>query len=116
MHLLPACNARRKPLPYYRSGPKLALKACVPATEGVYRVSRSGRSKLFVVAGLLVALSLVLAGCGGGASGQQNGGGSEPVSGKRTPMRASRSAARERATASRPSARATPRSLTLPGP
>src|SRR5215208_3859624 len=82
MHLLPACNARRKPLPYYRSGPKLALKACVPATEGVYRVSRSGRSKLFVVAGLLVALSLVLAGCGGGASGQQNGGGSEPVSGE----------------------------------
>jgi phosphate transport system substrate-binding protein len=45
-------------------------------------VSRSGRSKLFVVAGLLVALSLVLAGCGGGASGQQNGGGSEPVSGE----------------------------------
>src|SRR5215212_5156735 len=82
MHLLPACNARRKPLPYYRSGPKLALKACVPATEGVYRVSRSGRSKLFVVAGLLVALSLVLAGCVGGASGQQNGGGSEPVSGE----------------------------------
>src|SRR5215216_1635876 len=80
MHLLPACNARRKPLPYYRSGPKLALKACVPATEGVYRVSRSGRSKSFVVAGLLVALSLVLAGCGGGASGQQNGGGSEGVS------------------------------------
>jgi phosphate transport system substrate-binding protein len=48
----------------------------------VYGVSRSGRSKLFVVAGLLVALSLVLAGCGGGASGQQNGGGSEPVSGE----------------------------------
>jgi phosphate transport system substrate-binding protein len=45
-------------------------------------VSTSGRSKLFVVAGLLVALSLVLAGCGGGASGQQNGGGSEPVSGE----------------------------------
>ncbi|HKH37695.1 MAG TPA: PstS family phosphate ABC transporter substrate-binding protein [Rubrobacter sp.] len=45
-------------------------------------MSRSGRSKLFVVAGLLVALSLVLAGCGGGASGQQNGGGSEPVSGE----------------------------------
>src|SRR5215203_7017626 len=82
MHFLPACNTRRKPLPYYRIGPKLALKTCVPATEGVYRVSRSGPSKLFVVAGLLVALSLVLAGCGGGASGKQNGGGSEPVSGE----------------------------------
>jgi phosphate transport system substrate-binding protein len=35
---------------------------------------------LFVVAGLIVALSLVLAGCGGGASGQENGG--EPVSGE----------------------------------
>ena len=34
-----------------------------------------------MVAGLIVALSLVLAGCGGGASGQQNGGG-EPVSGE----------------------------------
>jgi phosphate transport system substrate-binding protein len=45
-------------------------------------VSRSGRSKLFVVAALLVVLSLVLAGCGGGASGQQNGGGSEAVSGE----------------------------------
>ena len=44
-------------------------------------MSRTGRSKLFVVAGLIVALSLVLAGCGGGASGQQNGGG-EPVSGE----------------------------------
>jgi phosphate transport system substrate-binding protein len=60
----------------------LALKTCVPATEGVYGVSRSGRSKLFVVAGLLVVLSLVLAGCGGGASGQQNGGGSEAGSGE----------------------------------
>jgi phosphate transport system substrate-binding protein len=34
------------------------------------------------MAGLIVALSLVLAGCGGGASGQQNGGGGEPVSGE----------------------------------
>jgi phosphate transport system substrate-binding protein len=34
-----------------------------------------------MVAGPIVALSLVLAGCGGGASGQQNGGG-EPVSGE----------------------------------
>jgi phosphate transport system substrate-binding protein len=59
----------------------LALKTCVPVTEGVYGLSRTGRSKLFVVAGLIVALSLVLAGCGGGASGQQNGGG-EPVSGE----------------------------------
>ena len=59
----------------------MALKTCVPVTEGVYGLSRTGRSKLFVVAGLIVALSLVLAGCGGGASGQQNGGG-EPVSGE----------------------------------
>src|SRR5215210_3478522 len=43
--------------------------------EGEYRLSRIGRSKLFVVAGLVAVLSLVLAGCGGGASGQQNGGG-----------------------------------------
>src|SRR5215208_599722 len=42
--------------------------------EGDYRLSTTGRSKLFVMAGLLMALSLVLAGCGGGASGQQNGG------------------------------------------
>jgi phosphate transport system substrate-binding protein len=35
----------------------------------------TGRSKAFVVAGLIMALSLVLAGCGGGASGQQNSGG-----------------------------------------
>jgi phosphate transport system substrate-binding protein len=60
----------------------LALKTSVPVTEGVHRLSRIGRSKLFVLAGLIVALSLVLAGCGGGASGQQNGGGGEPVSGE----------------------------------
>jgi phosphate transport system substrate-binding protein len=36
---------------------------------------------LYVVAGLILALPLVLAGCGGGASGQQDGGG-EPVSGQ----------------------------------
>jgi phosphate transport system substrate-binding protein len=42
---------------------------------GRYRLRRTGRSKLYVVAGLIMALSLVLAGCGGGASGQQNGGG-----------------------------------------
>jgi phosphate transport system substrate-binding protein len=53
----------------------LALKTCVTATEGVYGLSGIGRSKSFVVAGLIMALSLVLAGCGGGASGQQNGGG-----------------------------------------
>jgi phosphate transport system substrate-binding protein len=53
----------------------LALKTCVTATEGVYGLSGTGRSKSFVVAGLIMALSLVLAGCGGGASGQQNGGG-----------------------------------------
>jgi phosphate transport system substrate-binding protein len=35
--------------------------------------------KLFVTTGLIVALSLVLAGCGGGASGQEGG---EPVSGE----------------------------------
>src|SRR5215204_2922258 len=75
MRFLPACNTRRKALPYYRSGPKLALKTCVTATEGVYGLSGTGRSKSFVVAGLIMALSLVLAGCGGGASGQQNGGG-----------------------------------------
>ena len=43
-------------------------------------MSRAGRLKSFVVAGLIVALSLVLAGCG--ASGQQNGGGGEPVTGE----------------------------------
>src|SRR5215217_6734968 len=75
MRFLPACNTRRKTLPYYRSGSKLALKKCVTATEGVYGLSGTGRSKSFVVAGLIMALSLVLAGCGGGASGQQNGGG-----------------------------------------
>jgi phosphate transport system substrate-binding protein len=37
---------------------------------------------MFVVAGLIVTLSLVLAGCGGGASGQQNSGGGEPVTGE----------------------------------
>src|SRR5215208_5814076 len=75
MRFLPACNARRKPLPYYPSGPELALKTCVPIQEGVYGLRTTGRSKSFVVAGLIMALSLVLAGCGGGASGQQNGGG-----------------------------------------
>ena len=53
----------------------MALKTCVPVAEGVYRLRRTERSKLYVVAGLLMALSLVLAGCGGGASGQQNSGG-----------------------------------------
>jgi len=47
----------------------------------VYRLRRTGQLKQFVAAGLIVALSLVLAGCGGGASGQQNGSG-EPVSGE----------------------------------
>ena len=75
MRFLPACNTRHKTLPYYRSGTKLALKTCVTATEGVYGLSGTGRSKSFVVAGLIMALSLVLAGCGGGASGQQNGDG-----------------------------------------
>src|SRR5919112_197943 len=82
MRFLPACNTRHKTLPYYRSRSKLALKTCVTATEGVCGLSGTGRSKLFVVAGLIVTLSLVLAGCGGGASGQQNGGGGEPVSGE----------------------------------
>ena len=68
-------------MPYYQSGPKLARQICVLVKEGEYRLSRTGRSKSFVVAGLIVALSLVLAGCGGGASGQQHGGG-EPVSGE----------------------------------
>src|SRR5215210_884564 len=81
MRFLPACNARQKSLPYYRNGPKLAFRTCVPVTEGVYRLRRTGQLKLFVAAGLIVALSLVLAGCGGGASRQQNGSG-EPVSGE----------------------------------
>jgi phosphate transport system substrate-binding protein len=59
----------------------LAFKTCVPVTEGVYRLSTTGRSKSFAVAGLIAALSIVLAGCGSGASGQQHGGG-EPVSGE----------------------------------
>ena len=67
-------------MPYYPSGPKLAFETCDPITEGVHRLSKTGRSKLFVVAGLIAALSLVIVGCGG-ASGQQNGGG-EPVSGE----------------------------------
>jgi len=58
----------------------LAFETCDPKTEGVHRLSKTGRSKLFVVAGLIAALSLVIVGCGG-ASGQQNGGG-EPVSGE----------------------------------
>jgi phosphate transport system substrate-binding protein len=41
----------------------------------------TGRLRSFVVAGLIAVLALVLAGCGGGASGQQDGGG-EPVSGE----------------------------------
>jgi phosphate transport system substrate-binding protein len=45
-------------------------------------LGRIGRSRLSVVAGLVMALSLVLAGCGGSASGQQNGSGGEPVSGE----------------------------------
>ena len=45
-------------------------------------MSRIGRSRLSVVAGLIMALSLVLAGCGGSASGQQNGSGGELVSGE----------------------------------
>ncbi len=49
-------------------------------TKGVYGLSRTGRSRLFVVAGFVMALQLVLAGCGGGASGQEDGG--EPVSGE----------------------------------
>ena len=51
-------------------------------TKGVYGLSRTGRSRLFVVAGLVMAISLILVGCGGGASGQQNGSGGEPVSGE----------------------------------
>src|SRR5215218_3941342 len=82
MRFLPACNARQKSLPYYRNGPKLAFRTCVPVTEGVYRLRRTGQLKQFVLAGLIVALSLVLAGCVGGASGQQNGAGGEPVSGE----------------------------------
>jgi phosphate transport system substrate-binding protein len=50
-------------------------------TKGVYGLSRTGLSRLSVAAGLIMALSLVLAGCGGGVSGQENGGG-EPVSGE----------------------------------
>src|SRR5215208_2747783 len=42
--------------------------------EGDYRLSTTGRSKLFVMAGLLMALSLVMASCGGGANGDQGGG------------------------------------------
>jgi phosphate transport system substrate-binding protein len=37
---------------------------------------------MLVVAGLITVLSLVLAGCGGGASGQENGGGGKPVTGE----------------------------------
>ena len=44
-------------------------------------MSGIGGSKSIVVAGLVVALSLVLAGCGGSANGQQGGGG-EPVTGE----------------------------------
>src|SRR5215216_5999250 len=44
------------------------------SNRGRYRLRRTGRSKLYMVAVLIMALSLVLAGCGGGASGQQNGG------------------------------------------
>jgi phosphate transport system substrate-binding protein len=43
-------------------------------------LSRIGRSNSYVVAGLIMALSLALAGCGGSASGDQGGG--APVSGE----------------------------------
>ena len=43
-------------------------------------MSKTGRTKWSVVVGFVMALSLILAGCGGGASGQENGG--EPVSGE----------------------------------
>src|SRR3712207_8789907 len=49
--------------------------------KGECGLSRSGRSRTFVVVGLTTVLALVLTGCGGGASGQQNGGG-QPVSGE----------------------------------
>jgi phosphate transport system substrate-binding protein len=45
-------------------------------------LSLTGRLRVLTGAGLLLALSLILAGCGGGASGQQNGSGGEPVSGE----------------------------------
>src|SRR5215218_3953236 len=53
-----------------------------PLMEGEYRLSVAGRSKSFLVASLIVTLSLVLTGCGGGASGQQHAGGGEPVAGE----------------------------------
>ena len=48
--------------------------------KGVYGLSLTGRLRVLTGAGLLLALSLVLAGCGGNASGQQDSG--EPVSGE----------------------------------
>jgi phosphate transport system substrate-binding protein len=59
---------------------KVGPRIRVPVIEGVYGLSGTGRSKSFVVAGLVMVLSLVLAGCGGGASGQQSSG--DPVSGE----------------------------------
>ncbi len=44
-------------------------------------MSLTGRLRVLTGAGLLLALSLILAGCGAGASGQQDGSG-EPVSGE----------------------------------
>jgi phosphate transport system substrate-binding protein len=45
-------------------------------------LSLTGRLRVLTGAGLLLALSLILAGCGGNASGQQNVSGGEPVSGE----------------------------------
>ncbi len=45
------------------------------STKGVYELEKSPRLRVLVGAGLLLALSLVLAACGGGAGGSQGGGG-----------------------------------------
>src|SRR5215218_3144759 len=67
-------------LPSWRA--RVGSQEMCPTDGGGAGLSRTGRrsTNWSVVAGLIMALSLVLAGCGGGASGQENGG--EPVSGE----------------------------------
>jgi phosphate transport system substrate-binding protein len=65
MHFLRSCNSRQKSLPYHRSRSIIELARSV-------QLRRTLRLRLVVGAGLL-ALSLILAGCGGGASGQEDG-------------------------------------------
>jgi phosphate transport system substrate-binding protein len=58
-------------MPYYRAW---SWPVVVVRTKGVSGLNRSGRLRLLVGVGLLLALSLILAACGGGSSASQGGG------------------------------------------